>query len=106
LTASFSNTPLSSFPFLLPSTMSYLDISNTPISDLTYPLPHSLSFLNLESASFSMGTLETVTGQLVTNGALSGTLNIQSYGLPGTFSTTLTTNIGLLQSNNWTVLVD
>lgn len=106
LTASFANTQISDIFSILPSSMSYLDISNTLVSNIFSALPVSMSYLNLRSASFHMTSLENVSTQLVNNGMVSGTLNLQSYGHVSSFSPTLLTNIGSLQLKHWNVLYD
>lgn len=104
-TASFANTTITSVPNPLPFSMSYLDISHTNVFTMSNT-PASMSFLDISNALFSMTGLENASGQLVASNVLSGTLGIKGYGTPSTFSPTLLSNIGVLQSNHWNVLFD
>jgi len=104
-TASFANTTITSVPNPLPFSMSYLDISHTNVFTMSHT-PTSMSYLDISNALFSMTGLENVSGQLATSSVVSGTLGIKGYGTPSTFSPTLLSNIGVLQSNHWNVLYD
>lgn len=105
ITASFAGTPLLFLPTSLPTSMSYLDISNTNTFSMPDP-PISMSFLNLRNTFLNMSALETVSGILVSNAQFFGTFDLRGYGPISSFSPTLSSNILLLSTNNWTVLYD
>lgn len=97
------NTSLTSYLSNLPLSMSWFDISSSPVGSLP-GLPVSMSALYSVSCSFNSTAIDNICSDLVTNGILSGTLDIRSNVIP---SPSALTNIGILQtSRDWIVLYD
>jgi len=100
-TMSFTNNNLTSV--ILPISLSYLSINNNPIQ-LLPSLPLSMSYLSAYSCSFSTVAIDNITSNLVSNGMVSGTLDIRGNG---TLSLTSLTNVTTLNNTfAWTTLYD
>lgn len=97
------NSNLNSFGVTtLPTSLTNLSLNSSPVVFLP-TIPSNILELFASSCSLDPLTIQSMTDQMVTNGVLSGTLDISGNGPPNGPSLT---NIAQLESNGWFVLYD
>jgi hypothetical protein len=97
-----SNLGLGSIATSLPLALVWCDVSDTQIASLP-TLPSNVLYLSAANCILSDSAMESITGDLVTNGLMSGSLDITGNGTP---DPTALTNIVTLITSGWTVAYD